>query len=249
MTAQNRPSASLSHLYRTDGSATFSQNGYSIIGAVNGPIEVQRRDELPEEAAIEVIVRPATGVGGTRERHLEAILHSTLRHIILTQNHPRTLVQITLQVTSIPENDSITAKLAQASSSLPILPALLHTSMLALLSASIALAMTLSSTLVTVTQDNDSVLNASPQELQRSSSIHVLAFSSKGDLLLAESEGDFDLKTWENVYDTALEHCRGNEVESPNDMTEMENSGMEAFIRQKMEQKIVSDLSWKSDLK
>lgn len=65
MTVQDRPSATLSHLYRTDGSATFSQNGYTIIGAVNGPIEVQRKDELPEEAAVEVIVRPATGAGGT----------------------------------------------------------------------------------------------------------------------------------------------------------------------------------------
>lgn len=59
------PTVLLSHLHRTDGSATFSQNGYTVIGAVNGPIEVQRRDELPEEAAIDVIVRPAAGVGGT----------------------------------------------------------------------------------------------------------------------------------------------------------------------------------------
>lgn len=58
------PTAILSHLHRTDGSATFSQNGYTVIGAVNGPIEVQRRDELPEEAAIDVLVRPAAGVGG-----------------------------------------------------------------------------------------------------------------------------------------------------------------------------------------
>jgi len=55
-------------LHRTDGSATFSQNGYTVIGAVNGPVEVQRRDELPEEAAIDVIVRPAAGVGGEFSR-------------------------------------------------------------------------------------------------------------------------------------------------------------------------------------
>jgi exosome complex component RRP46 len=65
MTASTEPSALLSHLYRTDGSATFSHNGYTIIGAVNGPIEVQRRDALPEEAAVDVIIRPAAGVGGT----------------------------------------------------------------------------------------------------------------------------------------------------------------------------------------
>lgn len=64
MTASTEPTAKLSHLHRTDGSATFSQNGYTVIGAVNGPIEVQGRDELPEEAAVDVVVRPAAGVGG-----------------------------------------------------------------------------------------------------------------------------------------------------------------------------------------
>ncbi len=54
----------LSPLHRADGSATYSINGYKVIAAVNGPIEVQRRDELPEEAAIDVTVRPASGLGG-----------------------------------------------------------------------------------------------------------------------------------------------------------------------------------------
>lgn len=54
----------LSPLHRADGSATYSSNGYSVITAVNGPIEVQRRDELPEEAAVDVAIRPASGVGG-----------------------------------------------------------------------------------------------------------------------------------------------------------------------------------------
>jgi exosome complex component RRP46 len=58
------PTALLSHLHRTDGSATFSQNGFTVIGAINGPLEVTRRDELPEEAVVDVIVRPAAGVGG-----------------------------------------------------------------------------------------------------------------------------------------------------------------------------------------
>lgn len=62
--ALDDPEARLSHLPKADGSATFSYAGYTIIGAVNGPIEVQRRDELPEEAAIDVAVRPAAGVGG-----------------------------------------------------------------------------------------------------------------------------------------------------------------------------------------
>lgn len=65
MTVTYEPEARLSHLQSADGSATFSYAGYTIIGAVNGPIEVQRRDELPEEAVVDVVVRPAAGVGGT----------------------------------------------------------------------------------------------------------------------------------------------------------------------------------------
>jgi exosome complex component RRP46 len=57
------PEVTLTHLNRADGSATYTHNGYSIIGAVNGPIEVQRRDEQPEEATLEVNVRPSAGVG------------------------------------------------------------------------------------------------------------------------------------------------------------------------------------------
>jgi exosome complex component RRP46 len=119
------PEVTLTHLNQADGSATYTHNGFSIIGAVNGPIEVLRRDEMPEEATLEVNVRPAVGVGSThilhtlhlaivilithqgpKERHLETLLHNTLRSIILTRLIPRTLVQITLQVRSLPEEDA-----------------------------------------------------------------------------------------------------------------------------------------------
>ena len=58
------PTITLSPLDRTDGSASYSNNGYTILAGVNGPVEVQRRDELPEEATIDVNIRPAAGVGG-----------------------------------------------------------------------------------------------------------------------------------------------------------------------------------------
>ena len=64
MTSATEPAFILSHLHRADGSATFSQNGFTVIGAINGPCEVSRRDENPEEAVVDVTVRPATGTGG-----------------------------------------------------------------------------------------------------------------------------------------------------------------------------------------
>lgn len=73
------PTVILTHLNRADGSATYTHLGYSIIGAVNGPIEVQRRDELPEEAAIEVNVRPAAGVGSAYFDYLTANTIDILR--------------------------------------------------------------------------------------------------------------------------------------------------------------------------
>ena len=59
-------SSLISPLHRADGSSTYSSNGCTVIAAVNGPIEVQRRDELPEEAAVDVTVIPAKRVGGER---------------------------------------------------------------------------------------------------------------------------------------------------------------------------------------
>ena len=67
--------ASLSTLERVDGSATYSHNGYTIVAAVNGPIEVQRRDELPEEAVVDVVVRPAAGVRGIYVSRLQFGIH------------------------------------------------------------------------------------------------------------------------------------------------------------------------------
>ena len=120
-------------LRRADGSASYSYAGYSVLAAVNGPIEVQRRDELPEEAAIDVIVRPAAGVGGkldrghlstvrltveigVRERHFESILQKTLRHVILVSDHPRKQIQVVLQVMDTPQNESSPNRLPEAAS-------------------------------------------------------------------------------------------------------------------------------------
>lgn len=64
MTPSAEPVAELSRLPNADGSATFSYSGYTITAAVNGPVEVSRRDENPFEALVDVIVRPAAGVGG-----------------------------------------------------------------------------------------------------------------------------------------------------------------------------------------
>ena len=64
MVATTAPEAALSVLPKADGSAKYSYAGYTVTASVNGPIEAQRKDEHAQEAHVDVIVRPAAGVGG-----------------------------------------------------------------------------------------------------------------------------------------------------------------------------------------
>jgi hypothetical protein len=71
---------------------------------------------IPEIRIILLIAVLTLLVLGTRERHLESILQSTLRQIILIHNFPRTLIQVTLQITSTPDNENAGSKAVQATS-------------------------------------------------------------------------------------------------------------------------------------
>ncbi|USP81983.1 Exosome complex component RRP46 [Curvularia clavata] len=253
------PTVILTHLNRADGSATYTHLGYSIIGAVNGPIEVQRRDELPEEAAIEVNVRPATGVGSPRERHLETLVHNTLRSIILMQSIPRTLVQITLQVRSLPEEDST----ARVNTSLSLLPHLLHTALLALLSASIPLRTTFTSILIAQpASSSPPLVSPTANQLLRAKpirSVHVFAFSGDRKMLLSESEGDFSYEEWNEVCQTGEEACCGEdddddeggikldvEGEAMDVDVEIEPENLDKWLRSVVKRKVEHEQRWKS---
>ncbi|KAI2629039.1 hypothetical protein GGS21DRAFT_235570 [Xylaria nigripes] len=244
------PEALLAHLYQADGSATYSYAGYTVIGAVNGPIEAQKRDELPEEAIIDVIIRPAAGVGGTRERHLESLLRSTLRQVILVNSFPRSLIQIILQITVAPENEYVNGKLVQANTNLPILPALLQTAILALLSASLPMTSFLTSTSLAIMLKDGSrqmVINPTARQIEQAQSFHVLAFTSYNELILAESEGTFTMKDWDDVYSTCYSQCctttNIDDADTPMDGG-IPATDMGRFIRSVVEQKTASDLYW-----
>ncbi|KAF2153919.1 hypothetical protein K461DRAFT_320122 [Myriangium duriaei CBS 260.36] len=189
-------------LHRADGSATYSQGGYTVISAVNGPIEVQRRDEIPDEAAIEVNVRPAVGVGGPRERHVESLLTSLLRHVILTHLHPRSLIQITLQILSTPSDET--------TSHIPLLPPLISALTPALLHSSLPLATTPLSVLIALPKSGEATPYPSTKQIREAASVHAFAFGAEGEVLLAESEGRFTGDEWEAATGKAREVCLGS---------------------------------------
>ncbi|KAJ2894076.1 uncharacterized protein MKZ38_007955 [Zalerion maritima] len=251
MTISAAPDVVLDHLSKADGSASYSYAGYAVTATVNGPIEAQRRDEQPFEAIVDVIVRPAAGVGGTRERHLESILCSTLRHLILLKNFPRQLFQIALQITSVPENDYVNSKLMQASSSqnLSVLPTLFQTAILALVSAAVPMKTTASATTIAIPKDYGSpLLNPTPRQVQTSSSIHVFAFTRQGDLLLSQSDGSFSQDEWDVAHDIAKDVCmekKREEVDVMLDDDESQTQNMADLIRAEAQMKTDSDLHWK----
>ncbi|ORX91393.1 hypothetical protein BCR34DRAFT_620633 [Clohesyomyces aquaticus] len=244
--------AVLSHLNRADGSATYTHNGYAIIGAVNGPIEVQRRDEMPEEATVEVNIRLAVGIGSPKERHLESLVHNTLRSIILTRSIPRTLVQITLQVTSLPEEEAASG----VDSACTLLPHLLHTALLALLSASIPLSTALTSVVIAVPASASSkagttMLSPTAKELLRAKPIratHVFAFSGNRKLLLSQSMGVFAYDEWGEACEMAEDVCCRDEggVGLGEDMEVKGGQGnLEEWLRSVVQKKVEMEQRWR----
>ncbi|KAL4894409.1 ATP-NAD kinase-like domain-containing protein [Aspergillus ambiguus] len=117
------PIASLTPLSRADGSASFQcpATGANILGSVNAPVELPgRRDALkPEEATVEVFVKPGTAPGGVGERYVEGIIKTMLGRVILgrEKGYARRGVVLTLAIVggdSVGRGDSV-----QASDSAP----------------------------------------------------------------------------------------------------------------------------------
>lgn len=110
------PTASLSTLDRSDGSATYRcpSTGFNILSSVNAPIELPgRRDALkPEEATVEVFVKPGAGQGGVGEQYAKEIIRNMLAKLILgrEKGFPRRGVVVTLAVIggeSVERGDSV----------------------------------------------------------------------------------------------------------------------------------------------
>ncbi|OAA73190.1 ribosomal protein S5 domain 2-type fold domain containing protein [Cordyceps fumosorosea ARSEF 2679] len=259
MAPSAEPRAELAPLPKADGSATYSYGGYTVTSAVNGPIEAGRRDENPFEAIVDVNVRPAAGVGGTAERLLESILQRALRQLIPIRSFPRTMIQITLQVTETPENAYVNTKVVQAQLDLAIIPALLHAAILGLLTASVPLKTVATAvTLAVRAADGHVVADPDARTAETARSLHVLGYAAAdggddaddGELLLAESQGAFTVVEWEAVLKKGEEVCcravrRGLEEEDTAMADAGEAPSIRAFIRSVMETKIAQDLSWK----
>lgn len=237
------PEIILHPLARADGSAAFSSEVYTVIAGVNGPVEVQRRDELPEEAAVEVNLRPASGIGGPRERWLESVLQSMLKGVLLVHLHPRTLIQITLQITQEPAS-----KFRKTAADIAMLPTLINAAFCAMVDGALPLATTVSAVLAIVEDDGGVVLNPQEKQITRSKSIHAMAFDQQGSQMVDESSGDFTVEVWGKVFDVAQQACvvamtRTDDVAMAN-----ADAGEDAWLRQKLEEEAENADGWRGSI-
>ncbi|QUC18305.1 uncharacterized protein UV8b_02546 [Ustilaginoidea virens] len=249
MTASSEPLAELSPLPKADGSASFSHAGYVVTAAVNGPIEAPRRDENPFEALVDVVVRPSAGVGGPPERQLESIVQSALRQLIPVRDFPRCMIQVTLQVMQTPGNAYQNTKLVHAQLNLTIIPALLHAAILGVLTAAIPLKTVAAAAAVAVSaRSKDLIVDPSPDEADKAGSVHVMAFTSNQELLLAESSGSFSVQDWDKVLETGRQICCQAQTSGPDTaMTgaELASPSIKAFIRSVMGKSSAADFQRK----
>jgi exosome complex component RRP46 len=108
-----------------------------------------------------------------------------------------------------------------------------------------------STSLAIVSKDGIRATVTSPtaREVEKAESFHVLAFTSQDELILAESEGAFTMKEWDDIYNAAYSQCCVTATTDDADtlMTEGLSAGadLKRFVRSTMEQQIASDLYWK----
>ena len=124
--------------------------------------------------------------------------------------------------------------------------------MLALLSTSLPLMMTIATAVIVIDSEDGLISDPSPEDLEAASSIHIFSFSNHGDLLITESDGNFDQDTWRAAHDMALQMCTGSKGEGSNvddvDMESIERVSLRDVLKDTVQAKVAADLKWKEDL-
>lgn len=173
-------------LSNADGSAELTINGTKCLVSVSGPIEPKVRQELPTQASLEIIVRPAHGLSTTREKLLEDKLRSLLQSLIIRYKYPRQLIQIVVQFLVVDEEPEYTCNELNAA---------INGCYFALIDADLALYLSFASTNVCLNLGN-LIKDPTGDVIATSDSHHVLCFSLEdgkvGKLLLLESAGEFN---------------------------------------------------------
>lgn len=263
------PQAILHTLGTADGSATYiaPNGGYQIVAGVNYPIDVPyRSDEIPDSTTIEVNLRPHNGVGMVKERHVEELIKRTLGAVVLGQETPRTMLQITLQVVGVEVDESLPGGVkggGQGETYLDILASAINATVLGCLDAGVHMKTVAGAALVGLGDGGQPIVSPGILQRKRCTSLHVFCFSSDGRTLLMESEGQFNLTDWKQAELAArsavvgsVDQSLATKVNKQNGDTAMNGMGDTTrdsancvldMIRRALEARVIKDESWRQE--
>lgn len=250
--SQNLPQIALHTLTTANGSATYtsSSSTHTLIAGVNYPIEVAyRSDEEPEDTHIEVSVRPHNGVAMVRERHIEELIRRTLKTVVIGEDTPRTCLQVTVQVVSMQEDESLpggTKGGGQGEGWLDLLVGCINTSICACLDAGVRMRGYAGAVLVGVTSGGDLVISPNVKTRKDCASLHAFAFDSSNACVLMESQGAFDIAQWEAAEQSATRIvCGITSNNTENGDVDMDERSLFDVLRKAVEARVVQDERWK----
>ncbi|KAJ2323697.1 exosome non-catalytic core subunit rrp46, partial [Coemansia sp. RSA 2673] len=149
-------------------------------------------DEKLDRALVEVKFRPDIGVSATKDRWVESAVRSTFEREVLAHLHPRTLVQINIQLR---EGDgSVDATVINATT-------------LALVDAGIPLKSMIAAASCVVLADDTTAVDPTQEEVDAARSTHTFAFSSSSSTrpqsgpVYVDSRGDFTMDEYNRCHD------------------------------------------------
>ena len=73
----------------------------------------------------------------------------------------------------------------------------------------------------------------------------MLAFTSQGDLLVAESEGSFTIGDWDDLYEAGKAICCHETKQVDDHEMDGKDGGMQMFVKSILQAKVAADLHWK----
>jgi len=180
-------------LNRADGSARFTQDNSSVLVAVYGPMEVRQRKEIIDRASIEVIYKPDKGVAGTSERESEHLIRSAVENAILSTLHPRTAINIIVQVLS--EDGSIISAAVNGVS-------------IALLDAGISMKSMVASVTCALTEDGTLLIDPDEKEEKSAESLFTFVFNHPYDgIVTSKTRGMFSEENYFLSLEAAKQGC------------------------------------------
>jgi len=85
-------------LNRADGSVRYAQGLTAVFAAVFGPLPTSYHNEKIDRATVEVQFQPAAGTAQNFDVSAAAVIRQSLESVILLKLHPRTKIQVIIQV-------------------------------------------------------------------------------------------------------------------------------------------------------